>query len=153
MALSSQRHFPTLAEETEEAGAATCRCRVSRQKRPRGSSLLSWGATHCSILKQQSASAAAMSSVTRSALRAAPAGKTPASIHGTRSMKGHYQRLAIPGPPGALPVPFMAHAAKRHETQDLRTCLHFGGLFHRSLTFTALLRFHSLLSSGGWLLS
>ena len=35
------------------------RNRHSEQKRPRGSSLLSWGATHCSILRLQNASAAA----------------------------------------------------------------------------------------------
>ena len=44
--------------------------RHSEQKRPRGASLLSWGATHCSILKQQNASAA-LSSVSQSSAHCA----------------------------------------------------------------------------------
>ena len=75
--------------------------RHSKQKRPRGSSLLSSGATHCSILKQQSASAA-MSSVSQRSARCTGWQNTcQHTWH--RGMKGHYQRLAIPGPPGALP--------------------------------------------------
>ena len=88
------------------------RNRHSEQKRARGSSLLSWGATHCSILRLQDASAAMSSVSQRPAACMAP------------SALSHHQRLAIPGPPKCYRpkprVPLMAHAAYRNE---LRTCV------------------------------